>query len=134
MELETEPTPASYRNAFQAPEARLGETVARTYSGIGLASLLLALLAGLGIFGAIGYAVYFQVKTGRAVSTESGQMIAIGLSVIGCMLVGVVGLVLGIVGLFQADRKKLLAVLGTVFNFLVFLMFGVLYAVGLSAT
>ena len=134
MELESEPSQAPGHNVFQAPDARLGDATASAYSGLGLASLLLAILAALGIFAAIGYAAYYQISTGSDLSSQKGLMIVVGLAVVGCMLVAVIGLVLGGVGLFQANRKKLLAILGVVFNILVVLLFGVLYAVGLSAT
>ena len=131
---ESEPETTPSHDVFQAPRARLGESSQKTYSGLGLASLCLSILAGLGIFGAIAYAVYIQVTTGAEITSQRGTMMLVGLAMIGCVLLGIVGIVLGTVGLFQANRRKLLPVLGLIFNVLVFLMFGVLYAIGVSVS
>jgi hypothetical protein len=125
--------PPPVHDAFEPPGARVAEPISIPYSGLGLASLLLAVAAGIGIFTSIGYIAYYQLTTGLDATAQRSLMVVIGLVIFACALLAVVGTVLGLVGLFQSDRRKLLAVLGTCFNLLVMLIFVVLYAIGLSA-
>ena len=53
---------------------------------------------------------------------QSVQAVAIGLSIMALLFFTIVSTVFGVVGLFQKDRKKLFAVLGTIFSLIILLV------------
>jgi hypothetical protein len=122
------------RNVFEAPSSRTADRLDMPYSGLGVSSVLIAVLSGLGIFALIGYVAYVQLSDGTPLSDDAPATMAIGLATILCSLLALVGLVLGIAGLFQSGRAKLLPWLGVIFNLLVVLVFGSLVALGIAAT
>ena len=54
------------------------------------------------------------------------------LGILGCLLLFFVGLVLGVAGIFQRRRKRLFAVLGTLGNGFVLLVFVALFVLGFA--
>ena len=100
-------------------------------SGLGMVSV--------GIFALMFIALLFLVVV-AAIASANGPMndndpvaIITGLGIITCMGITFIGLVLGIVGVCQADRNNLTAILGSTFN--AFLLFGVicLLCIGIAA-
>ncbi len=85
-------------------------------SGIGVASFVLSLVAGIGFFIVFMIAGYVEVTTPGGMDEESAEAVIIGLLIIGMLLLQLVSLGLGIGGLLQKDCKRTLAVLGTVFS------------------
>lgn len=72
------------------------------------------------------------MKAGRAKELTMPRLAAllIGLVIIGSSVLSLIGLVLGIVGVCQPNRRVVFAVLGTVLN--VFIILGVCGVVGLG--
>jgi hypothetical protein len=90
-------------------------------SGLGIASFVISLVAGLIAFGLIVAAAVIAAGNPNGVDEKSPVAIALGCSVIMVSFCILVGLCLGIAGLVQRNRKKLFAVLGTCFNGLLLL-------------
>lgn len=82
------------------------------HSGLGIASLIISILAGMGLVAVIAVIGYLEVTTPNGINEESPLVIGLGLSILGLLLLDFLAAILGFVGLFQPDRKKLLAVLG----------------------
>jgi hypothetical protein len=85
------------------------------HSGLGIASLAIAVATGLALLVLITIAAVLEGRPG-GMPEDSPTTIIIGALAIGCLLVCLLGLALGIAGLVQQGRDKVLAVLGVVFN------------------
>ena len=90
------------------------------HSGFGIASFAIGILSGLAEFAMVVIAGVMEASTPGGVNEEAPAVILLGLCLIGGGL-ALLGIVLGIVGLVQANRSKIFAVLGLVFNALVIL-------------
>ena len=86
------------------------------HSGLGVASFVISVITAVLAFLLIVGAGVLEVTTPGGVDEESAVAIVVGLLIIGCMVIDLVALGLGIAGLVQRDRKKVFAVLGTVFS------------------
>ncbi|HEX7056580.1 MAG TPA: hypothetical protein VF260_05215 [Bacilli bacterium] len=100
------------------------------HSGLGIASFVIAMIC-IALF--VGIILFMAGNSGELISLAEERgfdleadelpasvlsyMIYIGLLFLLELLLSLTGGILGVVGLFQKDRKKLFAVLGTVFNF-----------------
>ena len=84
------------------------------HSGIGITSFVIALFAGLFMFLLIIMAGILEASSPGGIDEDSMQALTVGLLIFAAMSVDLVALVLGIIGLFQKDRKKLFPILGTV--------------------
>jgi len=124
------PTVDDGTHPYAPPQARMGEPAARTQSGVGIASLVIGLLCGVGTVGAFGYAGYLAVTDPAAVATPDTRVMLVGLMIIGCMLFELLGLGLGIAGLVQRDRKRLAAGFGLAINLVLLLGTGALLVFG----
>lgn len=82
------------------------------HSGLGIASLIISILAGMGLVAAIGVIGYLEVTSPNGINEESPLAIGLGLTILGLLSLDFVAAILGFVALFQPDRKKLLSVLG----------------------
>ncbi len=103
------------------------------HSGLGIASLILAIVSGLSIFAVLILAGVLQASTPGIMDEESPVVMMIGFAVIGSAGLGLIGLGLGIAGLLQSNRQKVAPVLGLILNGLVVLGFCGIMAVGLAA-
>ncbi len=65
------------------------------------------------------------------IDEKSPAAIVVGLSIIGILALDVVAAGLGIAGFFQKDRKRLFAILGTIFSSLTIVCTIILMIVGL---
>jgi hypothetical protein len=103
------------------------------HSGVGVASFILSMLCGVGVFLLIVMAVIIeQSDPGVLMDERSPQAMLLGLGVLACGTGSLVGVILGIVGLSQSSRKTLFAVLGMVFNAMVLLGLALLCLIGLN--
>ncbi len=100
------------------------------HSGVGIASFVISLVAGLLLVIMIGVCSYLVASRHGEVNEESPEAVAVGLTMLGSLFAELVALVLGIIGLAQRDRKKIFAILGTVFSGLALLGLGGLLLLG----
>jgi hypothetical protein len=90
--------------------------IERKYSGTGIASFAISIGAGLAMFGVFAIAGVMQASKPGGMDEKSAGAIVVGLCMIGLLGIDVVAAGLGVAGLLQTDRKKLFAVLGTIFS------------------
>ena len=93
----------------------------RRHSGLGIASFVLALAVGFGEFVLVGIAGFMELNTPGGIDEESPVAILLGLLLFGGLAVAFVGLVLGIAGIIQGNRKHVFGILGVIFNGLILL-------------
>ena len=84
------------------------------HSGLGIASVVLTVFAGLGIFAAF-IAAAVMGEQNRHVNEGNLWMIVPVCGMILCVLVSAIGGLLGLIGMFQSDRQKLFPILGCLF-------------------
>ena len=98
---------------------------------LGIASLVVSLLAAAIIFGSFVFAGYLGVKAGGGEPPEA-QIMLVGLGIIGGMMMNIVGVVLGIVALCLPGRSKVSAAIGTAVGGLILLGVVVLLGIGIA--
>ncbi|MFP4978808.1 hypothetical protein ACE6ED_25600 [Paenibacillus sp. CN-4] len=108
----------------------------RKHSGPGVASFVIALAA---LLGYIATFAIFSNATGTIfdadgyLTDESGQYIkTLGLMMMGLSALNVIGVVIGIIGLALKNRRKILAVIGTLINGVIILTFMVFVSIFLA--
>jgi hypothetical protein len=109
----------------------------KKHSRIGIASFVIGIVSMLifclAILLAFGYGITIASLNPSIQSLQSSPTILVlGLVLFLSPILGLVGVVLGFVAVFQKNNKKLFAVLGLVFNFLIILVFCVLLVFGLA--
>ena len=102
------------------------------HSGLGIASFITAIVSGVFMFLLIMVAGVIEVSTPGGMDDESAGAVIIGLLLF--VLVGalLVAIGLGVGGLVQGGRKKVFAVLGTVFSTAILLGTVFLLIIGLA--
>lgn len=106
------------------PERRMGE------SGLGIASFIISIVSGLGVFTLFLMAAYMDVRRQGPLEDDSPEIVLIGLGILGAGLLALIGLGLGIAGVAQRSRTRIFAVIGLIFNALIALGMVSLMAVG----
>ena len=103
------------------------------HSGLGITSFIISLVMALIAFIIIIIAGVMEASSPGGIDESSAAAAAavVGLLIIGCLLVQLVALGLGIAGLIQKNRKKIFAVLGTVFSGMTLVGVGFLMLVGM---
>jgi hypothetical protein len=86
------------------------------HSGIGIASFVISIMAGGISFLLVLAAGAMEASTPGGIDEESAAAIVLGLMIIGMVILNLVALGLGIGGLLQKERKKIFAILGTIFS------------------
>jgi hypothetical protein len=123
-------------NPFQSPSVLAAMPVAEfaepKHSGLGIASFAMSVLIGLGLFAMFVVAGVMEATTPGGIPDDSGAAIVVGLAIIGLFMLDVVAVVLGVVGLCQANRRKLFAALGLVFSLAIALSTAGLIAIGIA--
>ncbi len=105
--------PVSLRKSSDVDRDREPNSSELKHSGIGIASFVIAIVAAVGILATVGIAGYLEASIPGGIDDDSPRMLAIGCSVIVAAGLELLALPLGLVGLFQRERKKVFAVLGT---------------------
>ncbi len=100
------------------------------HSGVGIASFVLSMLSGLSLFVLFGVAGYMEAQSPAGMSEDDPTTMLLGVALIGAGMAQFLAFILGAVGLFQPNRKKIFAILGTIFSLLAILTFGGLMVVG----
>ena len=103
------------------------------HSEVGIISFVLSLLSGVTLFALFAVAGYIESQSPGGMNEKDPSTILLGLALIAAGAAQVLAAILGIVGLFQSNRKKIFAVLGVIFSMLAVLLFGGLMIVGLAA-
>jgi hypothetical protein len=124
------------QNPFESPSAYASMPVAELaepkQSGLGIASFILSLLIGFGLFAMMCVLAAMEATTSGGFGKNEGAATIIGLAIIGLLMLDVVALVLGAAGLCQANRRKLFAALGLVFSLAIALGTAGLMAIGIA--
>lgn len=104
-----------------------GEEKPAKHSGVGIASFVLAMLSMVGFMGLMVMAVLMELGSPGSLEGESPALVLLGLGVLLCMLLIIVGIVLGIVGLLMPGYRRLYSGLGLGLNCLwLLLLFGLM--------
>jgi hypothetical protein len=91
------------------------------HSGFGIASTVLGVIMGVAVFGLLVIAGIMETNTPGGIDEESPQAIVLGVLIIGSLVLSLVGLVLGLVGVFQPQRNKIFPGIGIGVNALLVL-------------
>ena len=82
------------------------------HSKLGISSFVLSLAAFVGAFAIIVYAGYMETSTAGGLESAEQMALTIGLGIMAMVGLLMISLILGIVGLFQSGRRKILAGIG----------------------
>jgi len=86
------------------------------HSGMGIASFVISISVAILVFLVFAAAGAAEVSTPGGIDPESPMAVIVGLFIVSLILADLVALGLGIAGLVQKEKKRLFAVLGTVFS------------------
>ena len=86
------------------------------HSGLGIASFVISVLIGLGTFLIFVYAGIKETTLPGGVAENHSIALMIGLSMVLMWILLFIGAVLGLVALFEKNRKKVFAVIGLTCN------------------
>jgi uncharacterized membrane protein len=102
-------------------------------SGVGVASFVLSLIAGVIVL--IAFAVIMSVVAkGRGTFDEDApEVMTGGCGILASGIMALVGAILGLIGVNQADRRRGYAVAGLVINLILVLFLGVVMALGVAS-
>ena len=103
------------------------------HSGLGIASLIISVFAGLASFGGLIALGMMEMSAPHSLDENSPELAIFGFAFLGMMFVTVAALGLGIGGLCQSQRHKLFPILGTVFSGTLLLLMLAIIAIGLIA-
>ena len=102
------------------------------HSGFGIASFVLSMLSGVGLFVLFGVAGYMASQSPGGMNENDPGTMLLGAALIAAGMAQFLAFILGVVGLFQANRKKIFAILGTSFSLLAVLTFGGVMVLGFA--
>lgn len=97
-------------------DAYVRDDESQRHSGLGIASFVIAILAGLTEIGIIVAASMMAADNRGELDEQSPQLMAMAVGFCGGVIIALVGIGLGIAGLVQSDRRKLFAILGLILN------------------
>lgn len=103
------------------------------HSGLGISAFVLSVVAGLVLCITTFIAGYMQATTPGGVDQRAAATVLTGLVMMTGMFMALVAGGLGVVGMFQKTRRRLFAVLGTVFSAAQLLLLVALMFIGLAA-
>ena len=101
-------------------------------SGLGIASFVIACVAGVSAFSLVVVAGVMETSTPGSVDETASVAMIIGFGLFAGVVVNFIGIALGCAALCQANRARTFAVLGLVFNALAILGFVGLVVLGLA--
>jgi hypothetical protein len=122
-------TVASGRARFASPQFDPTSVfvAARPHSGIGIASSVLSLLAMAAVVATVIGMVMLVSRYGETEPPESDPLVGISvLTALATVVFAFVGMILGIAGVLQRDRRRVFGVLGLVFNSVMVIASGLL--------
>jgi hypothetical protein len=115
---------------YSAVHANQGD-IRPKHSGVGIASCIISITCAFLLFMFIVMAGVMEVSTPGGINEESIEAVILGMLILGVLAVTFIGLILGIIGLFQYNRKKLFAILGTAISTLALIVTGTLMLLGI---
>lgn len=86
------------------------------HSGLGIASFIASTAVGIGLFVLILIGGVIEASTPGGLDEKSAGAVVIGLFLFAFLGLDLLALGMGIGGLLQKERKKIFAVLGTIFS------------------
>jgi len=89
-------------------------------SRLGVASFAISLIAGLLLIGSI-FAAVSLVGSSNTFDREVQTSLFVGLGVLTALALHLIGLIIGVIGLFQSNSKKIFTILGVLLNLVVLL-------------
>src|SRR5207253_8753704 len=104
----------------------------RPHSAMGIASFIISVVTGFGMFAMFVIAGIMQSTAPGGMDERSVGAIILGFCIIGLLAIDLVAAGLGIAGVCQKDRKKIFAVLGIVFSITTVVCAVVLMVIGLA--
>jgi hypothetical protein len=123
-------------SAYRPPAARVADpadgVVKVRHSGLGIASFVIGCVSAVLILVLMAIAGAIEVSTPGGMSETSPVAIVVGLLMFLFVFLALVGLGLGIAGLFQSQRRRLFAVLGTVFTLVTLVGSAAVVLIGLT--
>ncbi len=102
------------------------------HSGVGITSFALSMLSGISLFALFGVAGYLESQSPAGMSEEDPTTMLLGVALLGAGMAQFLAFILGAVGLFQPNRKKIFAILGLIFSLVAIVTFGGLMVVGFA--
>ncbi|HET7655954.1 MAG TPA: hypothetical protein VFK18_03035 [Luteimonas sp.] len=111
----------------------MAQSMERRHSGLGIASFITSLVAGLLTFILIAAAAMMVASSQGTFDETSPEAVGLGLGIMALLLVELVAVGLGIAGMLQKERKKLFAILGLVLSGLAILIVLALMVIGNAA-
>ena len=130
----TRQSPFAPPGSIYAQQADANFVLQKKHSGLGIASLVLAIVLGITAFSLVVIAGVMAGANAEGMDEESAAAIILGLSIFAVIGLNFVGFALGVAGLFQRDRLKVFAILGTLFNGMVIAGMIGLIIIGLTMT
>jgi hypothetical protein len=100
------------------------------HSGCGIASFVISIAAGVLYVSILGLMIILAVVDQELTQSRPAILHIFTVMVIAGLFSNIVGVLLGISGLCQKNRKRLFAILGLIFNLTAVTLFGVLIAIG----
>ena len=125
--------PSGSAQQINTPPAATAPPAALRQSWLGISSFVMSIIFGLIMFGLVVASAVLATREG-GMSEDSVEAIVIGLAILGCGFAILVGLGLGIAGLFQPQRSKVFSILGIIFNAAIVLVVGALFVIGMTVT
>ena len=86
------------------------------HSGLGIASFIISILAGMILFVCVIIAGAMEASTPGGIDEESAGAMIVGLVMFFCFFLEMLAIGIGIGGFFQKDRNKIFAILGIAFS------------------
>lgn len=103
------------------------------HSGLGIASSVISIVAGMFILAVVVAAGVLAATTPGGMDKRSLPAMVLGLLIILMVVIDLVAMGLGIGGLCQSGRNKLFAILGTVLSVVIAVGTGTMIVVGILA-
>ncbi|HQX49832.1 MAG TPA: hypothetical protein PLY87_07510 [Planctomycetaceae bacterium] len=94
-------------NPYGIPDATQQSSMRQTkHSGPGIASFLLSMSSGIALLVLFGIAGYMESRSPTGIDKNDPSTAVLGLALIAAGMAQFLAAILGLVGLFQADRKN----------------------------
>lgn len=104
----------------------------RKNSKIGVASFVLSLVGSLGAFSLVGFSVYVAATAQADFEVTQQRAMWLGFGVLLCLALLLVSFILGVIGMFQKEYRRTLAIVGASLSIVIILIVVALIWIGLN--